>query len=150
MDIEIEGDTAWIFDIRSCGELPDAPLYLVLRWILQQLHFGSWQLEIDAAGDAVTLVIGKDAAISFDKPVADTAVQYAQARQRAVILARLFATGREEGVEPEHAALAEQVRVSATENGYMNTEFHYAFHLTGILERIRDHTFVFSSPPIKA
>lgn len=150
MHIDVEDDKAWIFDIRSCGKLPDAPLHLVLRWVLQQLNFGMFQLEKDEAGDAVTLVLGKEAAPSFPEPVVDTAAQFGQNRARALLSAGLFATAREVGIPPEYAAEAEQARATATENGYMNTEFHYAFQLIGLLERIREHTFVFSSPPINA
>lgn len=51
VSIEVDGNEAWMFDERCCGELPDATLNDVLRWSLQQLHFGCWRLEPDENGD---------------------------------------------------------------------------------------------------
>ena len=149
MSIEIEDGRAWFFEIRSCGEPPETPVYLVLRWILEQLHLGCAQLQRDESGDAVTLTLGKDAAPSFPEPIVERAIEYDRRRQSALDFARVFAQAREEGIEPRHVDLAETLRITATENAYMNTEFHYAFELVEVLQRIREKTFVFSSPPIK-
>ena len=149
MTIEVEDDRAWLFDARSCGELPDASLHSVVRWVLEQLHYGCWLVQRDENGDGVTLVLGKQAAISFPAPVPDTAIEHDHRRTLALSLARVFAQAREEGVEPQHVDLAEEARLSATDAAYMNTEFYYAFLLIDLLERIRSKSFVFSCPPIK-
>lgn len=148
MSIEVEGDRAWLFDIRTCGG-PDEPLHGMLRWIVQQLHLGCWSREEDELGDVTTLIVGKDAAPSFDEPVVRRAIEHDQKRQLALDLARLFAQSREGGVEPKYAGLSEHIRLTATHDGQTNTEFHYAFELLDILKRIREKTFVFTSPPIK-
>src|SRR4030095_15710727 len=40
---------------RSCGVLPEAPLHEVLEWVLEQLHYGHFELSIDGRGDGVSL-----------------------------------------------------------------------------------------------
>ena len=63
-------------------------------------------------------------------------------------IAGRFAEARERGVEPQHEALADKVQRLANENGKMNTDFHYAYELVDILERISDKTFVLDAPSI--
>src|SRR5262245_5034266 len=149
MTIEVQDGQAWIFDTRSCSELPEAPLHSVVRWVLQQLNYGCFLLEREEGGDAVTLILGKEAAIQFEDPALDTAIEHQRRRAFALSAARLFAQAREEGVEPKYADLAEQARLTAADAACMNTEFYYAFLLVDILERIRAKTFVFTCPPIK-
>lgn len=58
MNIEVEGDKAWIFDIRSCGELPDAPLYLLAIsscWLFSSISRKSrafWMVRVDGVAKA--------------------------------------------------------------------------------------------------
>lgn len=140
MSIEVDGNGAWMFEARSCGELPTTPLHEVLRWALQQLHFGCWRLESDDKGENVTLVLGKDAAIAFAEPVVETAIEHERRRNLALNFAGLFAQFREQGIDPEHAEMAESARLSASENAYMNTDFYYAFEFANILRRVRENT----------
>jgi hypothetical protein len=149
VSIEIDENGAWMFKGRSCGHLPNAALHEVLRWALQQLHFGCWRLESDKAGEAVTLVLGKNAAIPFAEPIIDTAIEHERRRDWALDFAGIFAAAREEGIEPDYLEGAEIARFSATENAYMNTEFYYAFAFVDLLRRIREKTFIFANLPIK-
>ena len=148
MSIEIDSHGAWMFEERSCGELPDAPLDEVLRWALQQLHFGCWRLEPNDKGENVTLVLGKDAAMVFPEPVVETAIEHERRRDWAVNFAGIFAQCREQGIEPAFEGMAETARMSASENAYMNTDFHYAFELARILRRIREKTFLLGNVPL--
>ena len=129
MSIEIDEAGAWIFDARVCGKLPETALSDVLEWILQQLHFGCGRLEADTQGQLVTLILGKDAAIPFDEPVLEAAVEHDQRRHLALSFAGVLAAARERGVEPEYLDMAETARLKAEEGGYMNTDFYYAFEL---------------------
>jgi hypothetical protein len=149
VSIEVDDNGVWIFEVRSCGELPDAPLDDVLRWALQQLHFGCWRLETDDKGKNVTLVLGKDAAMVFPEPVVETAIEHKRRRDLALNFAGLFAQYREQGIEPAFEEMAETARVTASENAYMNTDFYYAFELAGILGRIRENTFLFRNLPLR-
>ena len=72
-----------------------------------------------------------------------------EVRLGSVAYAGIFARAREEGIEPSGAELAETIRMTATEGAYTNTELHYTLELLDILARIRAHSFVFTSPPIK-
>jgi hypothetical protein len=146
--IEIDGDQAWTYTIRSCDYIPDAPLHDMLRWVLEQLHTGSCRLEKDDTGDVVSVVFGKGAAQTFPAPVWENAEQSFQQRYAAINIAGLFALAREGGIRPEDAGIAEKARVTATENAFMNTDFHYAFQLVKTLKRIHEKTFVFTTPPI--
>jgi hypothetical protein len=149
MSIVVSGDRAWLFEGRECGTLPDAPVHAVLKWMLEQLHLGCWALEENDLGETTTLHLGEAAAPSFAEPVVEIAIKHHQARLTALALSRIFADAREAGVEPEHLTMAEALRLTATDWSYANTEFHYAFELVEVLARIREKTFVFSSPPIK-
>jgi hypothetical protein len=149
MPIEIHDGAPWIYRRRSCGELPNDSLSDVLAWILEQLNFGHFSVERDATGDGVSLTLGLAAAIV--KPLRqDSAVDFAEGRNRSIAIAGLFAAARERGVEPEYASLSEQANAVArnSETGRMNTEFHYAFELASILRRISGATFLFEAPPI--
>jgi hypothetical protein len=150
MSIEIDDEgRAWFFRTRTCDEPPDVPVHQVLRWALEQLHFGCSRIDLNEKGEPTTLVLGQAAAVVPDHPGTETAIKHHESREMALNLASLFAGSREAGVEPKHAELAEHLRFSANEAGYMNTEIHYAFELLEVLARIRKSTFVFSSPPIK-
>lgn len=149
MGIEVNGNQAWMFESRSCGELPDAPLSHVLRWALEQLHFGCWRLEPNEKGENATLVLGAGAAFQLAEPVVDIAIDHKRRRDLALNFAALFAQYREQGVEPSAEEMTETARLTATENAYMNTDFYYAFELTNILDRIRDRTFLLGNVPLR-
>jgi hypothetical protein len=151
MHIEVDGDQAWVFKDRACPCIPEAPLHGMLRWVLEQLHTGSCELETEEAGEVVTLIFGKAAAQTFEAPVREKAEEHFGRRYAALNIAGLFAHAREAGVEPKHADIVKQAHGMATPHSAarMNTDFHYAFELTRILERIHEKTFVFTSPPIK-
>ena len=105
---------------------------------------------VDALGVAVPLkdavgVRGPGAAYHSS---AKEASEEAQRRSLAVNFAGIFAKARERGVEPEYEELVEKATRQTTENGKMNTEFHYAYELVKILELISNKTFVFEAPPI--
>lgn len=149
MPIEVHDGVPWIFQNRSCGELPNDSLPDVLVWILEQLNFGHFSVESDAAGDGVSLTLGQAAA--FVKPLKlDSANEFAEARNRSVLVAGLFANARERGVEPQYSGLSERANAAARNSapGRMNTDFHYAFELALILKRIAGATFLFEAPPI--
>lgn len=124
---------------------PDAELNDTLRWIIKQLSLGFATLETDSDGRGVTLVIGQAAAQSSD---VEATIQHVMARDLAVNFAGVFAESRERGVEPKHLDFAEAARLTAEENAYMNTEFHYALQLMGVLARLREHTFKLPAVPI--
>ena len=145
MTFEYEGRGWWSYPERI-DSLPQAPLYSVLRWILNQLNMGC--AEFIGEGDnppAHTVVLGQGAAYHSS---AKEASEEAQRRSLAVNFAGIFAKARERGVEPEYEELVEKAVRRANENAKMNTEFHYAFELVDILERISGKTFVFNAPPI--
>ena len=138
-----------MFESRSCRELPDAPLGQVLRWVVEQLHFGWWRLETNETGENVSLFVGKAAAFQLPEPVMDLAVEHKRRRNLALNFAGLFAQYREEGVEPSAEEMTEVARLTATENAYMNTDFYYALELTHVLERIREKTFLLANVPMR-
>ena len=145
MTFEYEGRGWWSYPERIDSP-PQTPLYSVLRWILNQLNMGC--AEFIGEGDtppAHTVVLGQGAAYHSS---AKEASEEAQRRSLAVNFAGIFAKARERGVEPEYEELVEKAVRLANENAKMNTEFHYAFELVDILERISDKTFVFNAPPI--
>ena len=146
MTFKYEGRGWWPYSERIDSP-PQTPLYSVLRWILNQLNMGC--AEFIGEGDnpsAHTVVLGQRAAYYSS---AKEASEEAQKRSLAVNFAGIFAKARERGIEPEYEELVEKAVRLATENAKMNTEFHYAFELVDILERISDKTFVFDAPPIK-
>lgn len=149
MSIEIHDGSPWIFRSRSCGELPDAPLHEVLRWVVEQLHFGHFVVEHDDRGDGVSLTLGQAAA--FARPIkANLAHEYEEMRNRALTVAGIFAAARERGVEPQYADLSDKANSVARNNdtGQMNTDFYYAFELVSLLRRLAKTTFLFEAPPI--
>lgn len=149
MHIEIEGDQAWAFTTRSFPKSDGAPLHERLQWILEQLNMENCTVQIDEMGDAVSIVIGKDAAPEFESPVLENAERHFVRRNMALNIAGLFARSREEGADPKFAGLAEEARsLSAQHGGHLSTDIHYAFELLKILERIQKKTFVFKTPAI--
>ena len=145
MTFKYEGRGWWPYSERIDSP-PQTPLYSVLRWILNQLNRGC--AEFIGEGDnpsAHTVVLGQRAAYYSSVKEAS---EEAQKRSLAVNFAGIFAKARERGVEPEYEELVKKAVRSASENAKMNTEFHYAFELVDILERISDKTFVFDAPPI--
>lgn len=169
--IEVEDDQAWIFQTRSFGRRPTAalesPLHVILQWVIEQLNFGCWEPRFDGNDEAVTLVLGKEAANSFDQPVLENAREYARRRHLAVNLAGLFAKAREAGASPEDAPMIDNARYSAVDhepspetiqeqidavhpaNVWMNTEYYYALRFVHLLKKMREKMFVFSAPPIR-
>ena len=145
MTFEYEGRGRW--HLGEINPLPQAPLHSVLRWILDHLNAGCARFVGDGGDDppAHTVVLGQGASSYVS---AEEAVQEVQKRGLAVSIAGGFATARERGVEPEHEGLAKKAKGLANENGKMNTDFHYAYELVEILERISNKTFVFDAPPI--
>ena len=140
-----EGRAQWHLG-TMIDPLPQAPLHRVLRWILDHLNAGCARFIGD--GDdppAHSVVLGQMA--SFDASAAE-AVKEVTERSLAVQIAGHFAAARERGVKPEHEDLAEKAKRLMNENGTMNTDFHYAYQLVDILERINGKTFVFDAPPI--
>ena len=118
----------------------------MLRWILDHLNSGC----VGFLGDgditpADTVVLGRRAS-SYAS--AEDAIPEGQKRVLAVSIAGLFAKARERGVGPEQEGPADKVQRLADENGKMNTDFHYAYELVDILERISDKTFVLDAPSI--
>ena len=139
-------DSGWWPVAKLVNPPPEERLHTVLQWILEQLNSGAFRFIGDGeTPPAHTLLLGRGAA---DYETAELAVEEAQRRSRSVTVAGLFAKCRERGIEPEHSALADQAQLQMNANGRMNTEFHYAFQLAGILGRISEHTFVFDAPPI--
>lgn len=78
----------------------------------------------------------------------DDLAERIRVRLASVNFAGIFARAREEGISAAGLPLAEEVRMTATEAAYGNTEIHYAFELLQVLARIRASTFVFGSPPV--
>ena len=92
-----------------------------------------------------TIVLGQGAASAAS---AAEIAEEIQKRSLAVDVAGIFARARERGVEPENEEEYEKAMRLANEYGKMNTEFHYAYELVDILERISKKTFVFDAPAI--
>jgi len=146
MSIEVNDDGAWVYRRRSCGELPHTPLHEVLEWILEQLQYGHFDRLVDNDGDCVALTLGRSARLFK----ADAAEDGAQKRDWAVQLAGILARAREQGIEPDFVDLSERATVIAhgAPEARMNTEFHYAFEMVGLLRRIAASTFLFVAPPV--
>ena len=124
----------------------DFRLYRALRWVVEQISFGQFQICDDGAGNIRSLVIGEEAALEDD--TLDDITERLKTSLHAVNIAGIFAQAREEGIEPKHVALAEKVTKSAGPGAFLNTEFYYAFELIDILKRIRERSFALESPPI--
>ena len=143
---EVDGKL-WGSMQRITGDPADVALHEVLRWVLEQLNFGNWSCDLSEAGEMTALTLGLSAAADVDTTTVAEVEEGIRRRLLAVNLAGLFAGGREQGTRPEEREFAEEVRLTATEDGYNNTELHYAFELLDILRRIRSNTFVFGTPP---
>src|ERR1700686_1478836 len=115
----------WTYRGRSAGELPETPLHNLLKWIVEQLNFGNFEIERDSRGDSVSVTIGKAAA---QKPGSfDEAEDRVKRRLAAVNLAGIMARCRESGIKPAHAHISKMVTQQSTDWVRRNTEFHYAF-----------------------
>ena len=168
---EMEDDEAWIFQTRSFGRRAtyalESSLHLILQWSIEQLSFGCWEPRFDENDEAVTLVLGKEAANAFDQPVLEKAREYAGKRHFAVSLAGVFAEAREAGASPEDAPMIDNARCRAIDhepspetnpeqidavhpaNVWINTEYYYALRFIHLLRTMREKMFVFSAPPIR-
>ena len=145
MTFEYEGRSWWSYPERIDSP-PQTPLYSVLRWILNQLNMGC--AEFIGEGDTPACThsrAGTGGGLPF---IGKGGLRRSPEAFSGRELAGIFAKARERGVEPEYEELVEKAVRLANENAKMNTEFHYAFELVDILERISDKTFVFNAPPI--
>ena len=145
--VEWVGRGYWTYQQRSAGDPESGPLYPVLKWILEQLNLGNFDLDVDENKEVVGITLGRNAIPSITSE--PSAVENARRRFLAVNLAGVFAKAREEGVEPQFDGLARQVALNAREGAYANAELHYALELAKVLGRIRKKTFVLSAPPIR-
>ena len=147
--VEVVDGKVWGRLSRSSGDPEEAPINEVLRWIVEQINFGNFLWRPDGHGDVTSLVIGSAAAADATDVTIEAVKEKVERRLGSVNFAGVFARAREGGIEPSGTVLAEEIRMNATAGGYGNTEIHYAFELLDILARIRAHSFVFTSPPIK-
>jgi len=133
----------------ALGDFDEAHISEVLRWVLEQLNFGQWVHTTDESGRLTSITVGLPAAADAAQMTIDDYAEQLRGRLMAVDFSGLFARAREEGVAPESQELAEEIRLSATEEGgHRNTEIYYAFELLEVLAEIRKNTFVFATPPI--
>ena len=144
--LETEHDKIWTYLDRSAGQWDDLRMYRALRWMVQQLNFGHFQVEDEENGETLSVLIGRSAAL--EDAAQDDVIEESKKRFRAVNLAGLFAQAREKGIEPEHVGLAEKIKREAGPGAFLNTEFYYAFELIDILKKIRGKSFVLEAPPI--
>ena len=147
MTFEYEGGGGWWMNSEEIYPLPKTPLYSVLRWILDQLNTSSFDFIAEDGNDMPvhTIVLGQGAAYAAS---AEEIAEEINKRSVAVSTAGVLATARERGVEPEYENKYGNLKRLANEYGKMNTEFHYAYELVDILERISQRTFIFDAPPI--
>jgi len=124
---------------------PEAELNETLRWLISQLNLGFFDSIRNEQGQTTTVVIGEMAA---QESAGADATQRWTGRNFALNFARVLAAAREKGIEPEHVEMADRMRFVADENGYMNTEFHYALELMTILKGIRRRTFELTNLPL--
>jgi hypothetical protein len=143
---QAEGKT-WGYIQLTPGEPGDAPLSELLRWVIEQVNFGNWTSIANAEGELTTLTLGFAAGADAETTTVDEVAENIKRRLMSVNLAGVFARAREQGTRPENVEVAETIRFAATEDGYHNTELHYAFELVDILARIRHKTFFFATPP---
>ena len=146
--VEIVDDKVWCYITPSCGDPTDAPVNEILRWVLEQINFGNWNVRHDSVGRPTSLTVGLAAAAAANELSVEELADKVKTRLRSVNINGIFARAREEGIAAAHSELADTVRLTATEAGYGNTEIHYAFELLDTLAHIRARTFVFDSPPI--
>jgi Domain of unknown function (DUF4145) len=170
--VEVIDEAAWIFMLRSFANQEhnalDAPLHVILRWVIEQISFGCWQPRFDEKGEAVTIVIGQEAADNtFDDPIHESAGAYGIKRFHAIQIAGLFARARESGVPPDWEGMVEMQRNTAVSNppsastapnqidavhpanSWVNTEFFYALQLVEVLRKLHGRMFAFSAPPMR-
>ena len=144
--MEEVGQSYWTYKQRSPGDPGSGPLYPVLKWIVEQLNLGNFEVAFDEDKEVVGITLGRDAIPKVSSK--DAALEHARSRFMTVSLAGAFAKAREEGVEPQFEGLSNKVTLSANEQAYTNTELHYALELVKVLGRFRKWTFIFSAPPI--
>lgn len=124
----------WSYYQRSAGQLPMTPLHDILKWILQQINLGHFDLKPDASGDIVTIVIGQEApAAAADL---QEAAQDSYKLHLALNIAGLIADAREKGSTPRTLELEERAWSEANENALRRIEIHYGMELCRLLGRI--------------
>jgi hypothetical protein len=62
MSIEDANGRVWIYGTREFGDPRTHPLDLGLQWILEQIHFGNCEVQIDSDDRPVSVIIGRAAA----------------------------------------------------------------------------------------
>ena len=144
--MEEVGQSYWTYKQRSPGDPRSGPLYPVLKWIVEQLNLGNFEVAFDEDKEVVGITLGRDAIPKVSSK--DAVLEHARSRFMTVSLAGAFAKAREEGVEPQFDGLSKKVTLNANEQAYTNTELHYAHELVNVLGRIRKKTFILSAPPI--
>jgi len=116
---------------RSLGQLPDAPLSEILRWILEQINLGHAKPYPDSKGQIVSLTIGQlapsDAASSHE------AAKLSGEEFRALNIAGLVAEARENGCTIESLNLTKCIWDSASPSAHRRMEMHYALVLNRLL-----------------
>src|SRR5882762_10323579 len=75
----------------------------VLRWIIEQFHLGNSEETLDDEGRLIGILLGAPAAPPIDDATLKDIARQVETRALAVNIAGLFASAREEGVEPAHA-----------------------------------------------
>ena len=146
INVETKHNKTWTYLDRSAGQWDDLRLYRLLRWMVQQLNFGHFQVEDEEDGEILSVLIGRNAAL--EDATQDAVIEESKKGVHAVNIAGLFAQAREEGIEPEHGGFAEKVKSGTGPGGVFNTEIYYAFELIDILKKIRGKSFVLETPPI--
>ena len=149
--IESVNGRAWAHRTVT-GKLAGAPVYLILRWLLEQLHLENAVAACDGEGNLTSLTLGAEAAPPWDSTSEEALKENIQRRVMNVASAGIFARAREAGIEQEYASMSDQVQelIKKGEGGHDNTDLHYAFELNTLLERIHNVTFVFEAPPIRS
>jgi hypothetical protein len=135
----------WDESAGEVGKPPDTPPHEVLRWVIHQINRGNFVREPEYNGRMDTLIVGRAAA---PECTGKQWVEEQQGRNYALVVAGLFARGRESGVEPQHGDLSERVRFESNENVAFNTELHYALELMDVLKNVRSRTFQLVTLPL--
>ena len=142
-----QGEQHWAYLQKAPGNLlKGEPLYMALKWIIEQLNLSMYRTETDDDGDICTMIIGKGAS-SYSASLEEVK-KHVEARLRSLNFAGLFAKAREEGSESQNVKLVEKATVTRTPWAELSTEFHYALELVDMLKRLRETTFDFSPPGI--
>jgi hypothetical protein len=134
------------YNHRSAGKLPEPPLHRQLNWLLEQLNLGNLDTERDTNGDAISVTIGRPASpqqVSREEVAEDT-----KKRLTAINIAAAMSQFRESGITPKGARAVRQLTLESAEWTHRNTEFHYAFELNKVLERLNEKNFHLEAPPI--